>query len=239
MFCNNSFKYLFSCTLGLLFCLNLCAQTESRPNVILIVSDDQSSQPKAKWRDIYQDLESPRREYAGFVSTMDENILRLLETLEAEGLRENTIVLFLSDHGHSVEQRAFGGGGYAGDLRGAKTSLFEGGIRVPFVVSWPGKLAQGEVRDQFCMSMDLLPTLARWCGVDDLPRGLEGKAQNDVFESNAASSRENARILEYQLPLGAKVKYVKVIAKNIGKNPDWHQAPFADAFLFIDEIILK
>ena len=88
-----------------------------------------------KWRAHYREMESPRNMYAATVSTVDERIGLLLDQLETLGLRENTIVIFQSDHGHSMEQRTFGGGGSAGIYRGAKFSLFEGGIRVPAMIS--------------------------------------------------------------------------------------------------------
>src|SRR5690606_5880068 len=107
---------------------------------------------------------SPRREYAAFVSTMDERIGRVLARLDELGLRENTIVVFQSAHGHSTEERAFFGGGSAGPFRGAKFSLFEGGIRVPAIISWPGHLPAGQVRDQIATACDWLPTLADLVG---------------------------------------------------------------------------
>ena len=115
-----------------------------------------------KWRLKFKDLPHPRDKYAAFMSTTDELVGRVLDHLEKAGLRENTIFIFQSDHGHSVEERTFGGGGSAGNLRGHKGNLFEGGIKVPSVVSWPAKIPQGEIRDQFVTGTDWWPTLAEW-----------------------------------------------------------------------------
>ena len=71
-----------------------------------------------KWRLRYKDLPHPRDKYAAFISTTDELIGQVLDHLEKEDLLEDTIVLFQSDHGHSVEERTFGGGGSAGPFRG-------------------------------------------------------------------------------------------------------------------------
>lgn len=145
-----------------------------------------------KWREHYKDLEHPRDKYAAFVSTTDEIIGQLLDKLEAEGLRENTIVLFQSDHGHSVEERTFFGGGSAGPYRGHKGNLFEGGLRVPSVVSWPGGLPKGEVREELVTGMDWFPTLAELAGVE-VPEGhhVDGKSIAKVIRDNDKSPHED------------------------------------------------
>ncbi len=143
-------------------------------------------QATPRWREHYQDLESPRAEYAALVSTLDEAVGDVLGHLQALGLTERTLVIFLSDHGHSTEVRSMSGGGDAGPYRGAKFSLLEGGIRVPAIVSWPGVLPQGEVREQLGMSMDWLPTIAELAGIEDVPGGLDGRSLAAVLRSAAA-----------------------------------------------------
>jgi hypothetical protein len=105
---------------------------------------------------------------------MDERVGHLIEVLEEEGILENTIIIYLSDHGHSCEERAFFGGGYAGPYRGAKTSFFEGGVRVPAIISWPVTLPENTVVSSPSMSMDLLPTIADLCEIEDMPPDVEG-----------------------------------------------------------------
>jgi arylsulfatase A-like enzyme len=83
----------------------------------------------AKWLRHYKDLPYPRRLYAAFVSTLDENLAHLLDRVDQLGLRDNTIIAFQSDNGHSTEERGHFGGGSAGPYRGAKFSLFEGGMQ--------------------------------------------------------------------------------------------------------------
>ena len=95
-----------------------------------------------KWLEHYAHLKYPRNLYAAFLSTMDERIGRLIAEVDALGLRERTIVIVQSDHGHSTEERAYLRRRQRGPYRGAKYSLFEGGIRVPAIVSWPGHLPQ-------------------------------------------------------------------------------------------------
>ena len=126
------------------------------------------------WLEHYKDLPSPRNLYAAFLSSIDERIGSVLKRVDELGLRDQTIVVFQSDHGHSTEERAHLGGGSSGPYRGAKFSLFEGGIRVPAIISWPGKLPQGEVRTQLGHSCDWLPTLAALSGVSLLETEVDG-----------------------------------------------------------------
>ncbi len=141
-----------------------------------------------KWREHYRDLEAPRRMYAAFVSSMDEKVGEVLDFLEQKKLRENTIVLLQSDHGHSTEERAFFGGGNAGPYRGAKACFFEGGIRVPSVISWPAKLPQGEVRDQMVTGCDWYPTLASLAEIDLPNIKLDGKNITEILVNPNAES---------------------------------------------------
>lgn len=145
-------------------------------------------QGQKKWREHYKDLPSPRREYAAFISTMDEKIGMVLQRLSDLGLEKNTIVVLQSDHGHSEEERTFGGGGYAGPYRGSKFSLLEGGIRVPAIISWPGTLPENEVRDQMAVNIDWFPTLAELCNVPLPHHKIDGKSLVKVISSSEAPS---------------------------------------------------
>ena len=138
------------------------------------------------WLDHYRHLPYPRNLYAAFLSSVDERIGSLLRRVDDLGLREKTIVVFQSDHGHSTEERAHFGGGSAGPYRGAKFSLFEGGIRVPAIISWPGHIPQGEVRSQLAMGCDWLPTLAGLSGVPLLQTDIDGVSLASVIQSESA-----------------------------------------------------
>ena len=146
-------------------------------------------QATEKWRRYYSNMkDEKRRRYAAFMSSMDEAIGSLLNQIDNLGLRENTIVVFQSDHGHSVESRTFGGGGNAGPYRGAKSSFFEGGIRVPSIIRWPDKVPAGQTRNQFSVSVDWLPTLAELAGVELPERKIDGKSLVKVIQSASAKS---------------------------------------------------
>ena len=138
------------------------------------------------WRKYYKDLEQPRKDYASCISVIDQKIGALIETLSQENILQNTIIIFQSDHGHSVEERAFNGGGNAGIYRGAKTSLFEGGIRVPAIISWLRHIPSNETRNQVSISMDWFATIMDYCEIVGPP--IEGKSLRNIIEKESAPS---------------------------------------------------
>ncbi len=141
-----------------------------------------------KWRKVYSDYPTPRREYGALVSTLDDKVGEVVAMVDELGLRENTLIIFMSDYGHSTEERTMFGGGYAGPYRGAKFSLFEAGIRVPAIVSMPGTLPEGEVRGQFANGVDWLPTIAEITGIPLPGRAIDGKSLLPIIQSAEAES---------------------------------------------------
>jgi arylsulfatase A len=124
-----------------------------------------------------------------------------LRHVDELGLRERTIVVYQSDHGHSTEERAHFGGGNSGPYRGAKFSMFEGGIRVPGLIAWPGHLPAGAVRGQVVSSCDWLPTLAELCGVKVLNPDLDGRSVVKVLRAADAPSAHD--VLHWHEPVVA------------------------------------
>ena len=159
-----------------------------------------------KWTHEYAALPSPRNKYAAFVSSMDERIGMVVDHLEKLNLRENTIIVLQSDHGHSVEERAFFGGGNPGPYRGAKGCLFEGGIRVPSIVSWPSRLPKGEVRGQMAIGCDWFPTFAELAKIKLPDQHIDGKSLVKVMQSADADSPHES--LYWQLGRGNKSQWV-------------------------------
>lgn len=145
-------------------------------------------QGEAKWLEHYRNLPYPRNLYAAFVSTLDERVQQLVACLDQNGLRDRTIIIYQSDNGHSVEERAHFGGGSSGPYRGAKFSVFEGGIRLPAIISWPGHLPEGQVRSQVAHGCDWMPTLAQLCGVELPPAELNGRSLVPVINSATVPS---------------------------------------------------
>lgn len=160
-------------------------------------------QGDAKWLEHFKHLPYPRNLYAAFVAAQDERIGRLIANVEdLTGRRDNTIVIFQSDNGHSTEERAHYSGGDAGPYRGAKFSLFEGGIRLPAIISWPGHLPTNEVRDQVAHACDWLPTLAELTGVPLPQIHLDGRSLAAVIRDAKAPSPHENHALHWQVGMG-------------------------------------
>ena len=151
--------------------------------------------PHEKWIEYYAQLPIPRKMYAAYISTLDEYIGQLRTFLKSEGLDKNTIIIFQSDNGHSLETRSYGQGGYCGNLRGAKDSLFEGGIRVPAIISWPGILPEGEVRNQVAMNIDWFPTIVDLCQLSVEGMEVDGKSLVPIL--NDASLKSPHDVLHF------------------------------------------
>jgi len=166
-------------------------------------------QPIDKFKDAYADLEMPRKAYARVISSVDDHVGRVMQKLDETGLRENTIVIMMSDNGHSVEENkgimvdnhtsgypkghyysAHGGGGYTGKWSGHKGDYLEGGVRVPAILSYPAGVPQGETRDQIVTVMDWFPTVLDLCGIEenaDSPK-LDGRSMVPLIENGDAES---------------------------------------------------
>ncbi|MDB4566781.1 sulfatase-like hydrolase/transferase [Akkermansiaceae bacterium] len=145
-------------------------------------------QGSPEWLDHYKDLPYPRNLYAAFLSTTDDRIGALLKKVDDVGLTDNTIIIFQSDHGASEEVRAHQGGGSAGPHRGAKFSLYEGGIRVPAIISWPGTLPENEVRNQIATGCDWFPTIMELCEIPAATHKIDGKSLLPVIKSESETS---------------------------------------------------
>jgi arylsulfatase A len=133
-----------------------------------------------------------RQKYYGAIENMDLAIGRLLTYLDEQGLAENTIVIFSSDNG-SQELRS------NDPLRGEKCLNYEGGLRVPFVVRWPGKVPEGKVSEQVGSFTDVLPTLAALTGTKR-PQGqpLDGMDLSAVWTGEASQVPRTEPVFFYR-----------------------------------------
>lgn len=110
--------------------------------------------------------------YAAMIEQMDAGIGRVLAVLDELRETERTFVVFTSDNGPSAEPNHYGPGGADwsnGPLRGFKFGMHEGGLRVPFLARWPGRLPAGAVRDGVGVTMDVLPTVMEAAGIRPAP----------------------------------------------------------------------
>jgi uncharacterized sulfatase len=123
-----------------------------------------------------RDWPEPDKAFAATVSRLDADVGRLLALLRRKGLEENTLVIFTSDNGPHREGRNrpdfFAS---SGPLRGLKRSLTEGGIRVPTIAHWPGRIPPGRQHDRPLWFADFLPTFAELAGAP-IPAGLDGQS---------------------------------------------------------------
>lgn len=163
-------------------------------------------QPDADYAEKYRHLPEPRRLYAAMVSTVDRRIGRIMEKVDELSLRESTLIFYMSDNGHSTEDAwnwdfrygAHGGGGYTGRWRGAKGSFLEGGIRVPAIISMPGTIPEGEVRDQVVTNMDLFPTICEMCDLVPPDRELDGHSLWPVISDKSAETLYDRLYFQWQ-----------------------------------------
>ncbi len=155
------------------------------PHLALQVPEDSLAEYRGKWDDPaytggrgYQPHPTPRAAYAAMVTRLDRSVGRIFDLLKELNLDGNTLVLFTSDNGPTHD----GAGGSdsaffesAGSLRGLKGSVYEGGIRVPLIARWPGKIKPGSVSDQVGYFPDLMPTLMEIVGAAQrTPKDIDG-----------------------------------------------------------------
>lgn len=139
----------------------------------------------------------PRSAYAAMITRMDAHIGRILDRLEALGLADNTLVIFTSDNGTTytggVEADFFES---SGGLRGLKGSVYEGGVRVPFIARWPGRIPPGSTSDHVSAFWDMMPTFAEAAGVSP-PPGLDGVSMLPALVGSEDQPRHDHLYWEY------------------------------------------
>ncbi len=151
------------------------------PHVALQVPEDSLAEYRGKWPDPpykgdkgYFPHPNPRACYAGMVSRMDRDVGRITALLKELGLDENTLVIFTSDNGPT-----FNGGSdsaffeSAKPLRGLKGSVYEGGIRVPYIARWPGRIKAAATNNHISAFWDFLPTCCELIG-QNTPQDIDG-----------------------------------------------------------------
>lgn len=134
---------------------------------------------------------SPHGLYADVVEELDWSVSMILAAVQQAGVEENTLVLFMSDNGPFL---SYGNhAGTAAPLREGKLTSYDGGVRVPFIARWPGKVPAGRVSDEVLTEMDLMPTFSQWLGVKPADKKIDGRNVNDLLlgEEGAKSPYES------------------------------------------------
>jgi arylsulfatase A-like enzyme len=162
--------------------------------------------------------------YYAAVTRMDRAIGDLLAAIDKAGQTDHTIVIFMSDNGGS------GNGGNA-PLRGAKSTMWEGGLRVPLLIRWPGKIPAGKVTDEFLTSLEILPTLLsatdsktpdglKLDGFDILPvlQGTRATSRNEMFWQRR--SDKAARVGNWKWVESAKGEGLFDLSNDLGESHD-------------------
>ncbi|VGO12490.1 Arylsulfatase [Pontiella desulfatans] len=136
-------------------------------------------------------------EVYGMITNIDDNMAKLMKLLEAEGIAENTILVFQTDNGTAGGLQ--NGRGYDGNMRGKKGSEYEGGHRVPFIIRWPdGKIEPGKSIEQLTAHIDILPTFIDLCGLTAPKIEFDGTSLAPLLFSKGRSWPDRALVVESQ-----------------------------------------
>ena len=186
-----------------------------------------------KYMDRFAHLPWDRQVMAAMISAVDDAVKDIMHEVDRLGHSENTLTFFTSDNGPSRESRNWLDnnldpyyGGTAGKFKGHKVSLFEGGIREPGIMHWPGKIQSGVISSEPCASMDIAPTVLDAAGVDLSNHYLDGTS---LLELAKGKSDNNERIIfwEYLEQTAVRKGKWKLVLKGklidaYGPVPDIH-----------------
>ena len=149
-----------------------CYYAAIQPHADMVAPEEYMKRHRGKYgketpykAEYYRAQDHPRAAFAAMVNVLDDYVGEIMAELEAQGIADNTIVIFTSDNGPHKE----GGHDYeyfecTKGLKGEKRDLYEGGVRVPMIASWPRKIAAGTETDQITAFWDFLPTMAALTG---------------------------------------------------------------------------
>ncbi|APZ91319.1 sulfatase-like hydrolase/transferase [Fuerstiella marisgermanici] len=141
-------------------------------------------------------MEPDQNTYVAMLEDLDAELGRLLEAVDAAGLADNTVVVFASDNG------GFGPVAHMAGLRGAKGTTFEGGIRVPLIIRWPGHIEAGTTSDQVCATFDLTRSFLALAGATVADGRLEG---DDILQHITSGTADYSRTMFWRGKRGKRV----------------------------------
>lgn len=186
---------------------------ENFPHIPLFVPDENTGRSDAG---LYGDV----------VETVDDGVGTILDTLDAAGIADDTLIIFTSDNGPWFE-------GSAGDFRGRKGETHEGGFRVPFLARWPGKIPAGSVSDEMAMNIDLLPTAARISGAH-LPedRTIDGRDLVPLLTEGAATPHDLLFFFDGNDIVAARDSRFRLVLSTFYRNYNVAFERYGSALLF-------
>ncbi|WP_435218908.1 arylsulfatase [Luminiphilus sp. nBUS_07] len=155
--------------------------------------------------------------FADVLAQTDVYVGELLDTVESLGIREDTIFIFTSDNGREGVPRSFG---FTGPWRSGMFSPYEGSLRVPFLVRWPGKIPPGRVSNEMVHQMDVFSTVASFTGVQvPTDRVIDGVDQSDFFTGKSEQSARDSLVIYIGNTLfGAKWRNWKILLREMDED---------------------
>ena len=136
-------------------------------------------------------------EFYGMITNIDDRMADLMAMLEAEGIAENTILIFMTDNGTAGGIK--NGRGFDGGMRGMKNSEYDGGHRVPFIIRWPGgKIEAGKSVEQLTAHLDILPTLIDLCELEAPEIAYDGTSIRELLYGEGREWPNRALVVESQ-----------------------------------------
>ncbi len=210
----------------------LCFVPFTIPHLALQVPDDSLNEYLGRWEEkpytgkSYLPHPTPRAAYAAMISHLDRSVGRILDLVDELGITDETLVLFTSDNGPThlgPAQVDFEFFNSAGGLRGLKGSVYEGGIRVPLIARWPGRVPAGTVSDHICAFDDVLPTLAELAGAEP-PAEIDGVSFLPTLLGDSQHQKKRDYLFwdfgGYGGQLAVRQGRWKAVRRGLRKHPD-------------------
>ena len=205
------------------------------PHTELLVPEDSLAEYRGKFpetphvsRGHYAPQPTPRAAIAGMITRMDRSVGEIMTLLKELKLDENTIVFFTSDNGGQAVDGADRDFFHAnGQLRGAKMDLYEGGIRVPMIVRWPGHIMRGSTTDLIAAHWDVFPTLVELAGGEP-PQELDGISVLPTLLQSSPGEQKKHKYLYWEYMGGRKLSQ----AVRYGRWKALRRAPDASLELY-------
>lgn len=205
-----------------------CYVPTTVPHWELLVPEDSFAEYRGKFPERgfsrpgsrYADQPEMRAAYAAMVTRLDREVGRLMEMVRKMGQEDNTLFLFTSDNGGALGILNEDYFGTSGGWRGHKQNLYEGGIRVPMIARWPGRVPAGRTSGVPWSFCDMLPTLAEVAGVA-APQGIDGISMAPTLTGRPQRRRPEWQYWELPRWIGKENRFADEAPMQAARNGDW------------------